>query len=93
MNHNVTVKEVNGRHRCDPTVTNVKGGDEVHWGSQGAPIFFTDSPFEEGEGPIDPGKNSVIKKGRPKGKHFHGEVRAGGQSAPVEGEIIVVDPG
>lgn len=92
--HNVTVILQDGRHKCVPSPTHVKGGDTVHWGSAGVPIFFVpNSPFEEGTGPIRPGTNSIVKKGLKKDARFTGRVGPDKKSAPVEGDIIVEDPG
>jgi hypothetical protein len=62
MHHSVQVKVVNGRHVCDPTRTRVTGGDLVTWGGD-VPISFPNSPFEEGNGPFNPGTTSTVKMG------------------------------
>jgi hypothetical protein len=87
--HNVSVFTVNGRHKCVSTRTRVSGGDVVEWASDGVPIVFKDSPFEEGSVPLKPGTPSHVKRGLPKDKEFTGETESGG---PVEGVIIVIDP-
>lgn len=86
----VTVHLVNGRHVCVPSPTTVRPGDRVHWTVGSLPIFFKKSPFVEGTGPLDPGTTSTVKKGI-KGT-FKGEVRVGGRTSPVSGDIIVIDP-
>ena len=83
MTHEISVKVVNGKHQCQPTQIEVNGGDLVVWGN-GEPIFYPDSPFEEGQGPFKPGEVSKVKKGLPKGKTFAGK--------GVEGQIIVKNP-
>jgi hypothetical protein len=85
----IRVREVGGRHECEPTETHVTGGERIIWGGD-SDIVFPDSPFVEGSGPFKPGSGSTVKpRTELHNKTYQGKVRKDGKDLELHGKIFV----